>query len=155
MSRPLNLIFLIADGAHARLVARTETGDFAAFKELNDHGGLKHMRDVVRRSPAGRSVESVGGARHAVGPEDVLIEAKETFARSAAEEACRQVRDRRAGGLILVAPARLLPVLRHAAEGKVPVVAALAKDLTKTPADKLHSWLTPLELEAQAPAAER
>src|SRR5579864_6655676 len=79
------LIYLLADGAHARFVERsTDTGHFVTVNRIDGTEALEAVRAEQRDEPAGRSVESVGGARHAVGREDAYRRAKAAFASQAA-----------------------------------------------------------------------
>lgn len=149
MPRPKKLLFLVADATRARLIERSDVGDFTTFKEIDGGARLKDLREIVRKDPPGRSIESVGGARHAVGPEDPYQSLKLEFAATAAAEAQRQAGARGASGIVIVSPARLLSTMKRRCEGNVRVLATLAKDLTKTPDEELERWLSPLEAQAR------
>jgi len=145
MPRPRNLVYLIADGAHARFVVRSESGDFVAIRQIDGSERLEDARVQLRGEHAGRSFESVGGARHGVGrSEGVYQRVKGAFAREAAGMLNKLAEARACDGVVLVAPKRLLPLLRRDVGPAVSVVAEIAKDLTKTPDHELGRWLTPL-----------
>ena len=137
------LIYLLADGAHARFVERSrETGDYVTVHRIDGSKALATVRAEQRDEPAGRSIESVGGARHAVGRDDAYRRAKAAFASRAAEALNKMVERRPVEGVVLVAPSRLIPVLReHIAQG-VPVTRAVPRNLIKTPDHELGDWLT-------------
>jgi protein required for attachment to host cells len=149
MPKSNRLLFLLADGTHARLIERSTFGDFATFQEIDGAGELNTVRALMRQDPPGRGFESYGTARHAVGQEDPYRSTKLAFADSVAAEAQKQARAHGADGVVLVAPARLLPVMKRRSAGGIKVVATLAKDLTKTPDEDLERWLSPLEASAR------
>lgn len=115
----------------------------ATFENPNVH---MHARDFSSDRP-GRSVESVGGARHAEEPRtDPHRQDKANFAKSVASYLEQAAQDDRFDRLVLVAPPTMLGDLRgmlgkHAA----PLVTGeLAKDLMKTPTKELAGHLRPV-----------
>jgi protein required for attachment to host cells len=147
MSRHSRLLYVIADGAVARFAERApQTGDFVTRRTLDGKARLAELREEERDEGPGRSFESATSGRHAVGREDVYRRAKAGFARHAAEAARRALAQGVWDGVFLVAPSRLLPVLRAELEGRANVVGVLAKDLTKTPDHELRGWLESAEL---------
>lgn len=141
------LLYIVADGAVARLIERQpHSGEFVTRRKLDGRGDLAVLREQERDEGAGRSIESATVARHAVGREDVYQRAKAVFARHAADAALELLAEGVWGGVVLAAPARLLPVMRAELAGRAVVVKELAKDLTKTPDHALRRWLDPAEL---------
>jgi len=125
MTKPLRLLFVIADGAHARLVRRAEdAGAFVTVLTLKAHA------------------HSGGHGRVAEGHDDAA------FARTVADAVNVETQTGRVDRLALVAPAHTLVAIQRGltvlARGKV--FRTLAKDLAKTPDHSLGDWLRPLEL---------
>ncbi len=137
------LIYLLADGAHARFVERSrETGHYVTVSRIDGTEALATVRAEQRDEPAGRSIESVGGARHAVGRNGAYRRAKSAFAAHAAETLNKMVARKPVEGVVLVAPSRLIPVLREHLAHCVPVTRVVPKNLIKTPDHELGDWLT-------------
>ncbi len=137
------LIYLLADGAHARFVERsTDTGHYVTVRRIDGTKALETLRAEQRDERAGRSIESVGGARHAVGREDAYRRAKAAFASQAAETLNQIVERKPVEGVVLVAPSRLIPVLREQLSPRVPIAKTVAKNLIKTPDHELGEWLS-------------
>jgi protein required for attachment to host cells len=137
------LLYLLADGASARLVKHREqeTG-FVTVREFDGRSRLAVVRAEQRDEAAGRSYESATSARHGVGREDgAYRRAKEAFAAEAAQALDRMIADGDWEGVVLVAPARLLPALRSHLAARTKVVRTLAKDLLKVPDHELGRWL--------------
>lgn len=150
--RRRKLLYLLADGAHARFVEPSaETQAFVTVSQMDGSRRLETLRAEQRDEQAGRSFESAGSARHGVGREDVYRRAKEAFAVEAASALGDLLAKHPADGVVLVAPPRLLRALRAGLPPGVKVVAELGKDLTKTPDHELGQWLSPLAL---APSPE-
>jgi protein required for attachment to host cells len=142
MSVHRKLIYLIADGANARFVRRGEAaGQFVTVRQLDGHPGLAATREKMRAHPPGRSFESAIQMRHAVGRDDAYQRAKAKFAVSAAEILTRMILNGDCDGVVLVAPSRLLPVLRSHLPRNANVVRTLVKDLIKVPDHELSRWL--------------
>lgn len=150
MPYPNRLMFVLADGAHARFVKRNrDTGAFLTVRELDGAHRLKTLRRELRASHPGRSHESGAPARHGVGREDYFRQAKEAFVAQVAREATEfaTVGDM----LVVVAPARLVLALREQLGARV--AAVLNKDLVKTPDHELGRWLEPVILQARQPVS--
>jgi len=142
MSHRTNLIYVLADGAHARFVQRSrETGDFTTVQELDGSGRLAALRAEQRDEGPGRAFESATSARHGVGREDVYRRAKAEFAARVAEALGAFLEKREVEGVVLAAPPRLLHDLRKGLPSGVRIVAELGKDLVKTPDHELGAWL--------------
>jgi protein required for attachment to host cells len=145
MNRATNIIFVLADGARARLVQRSaDTGAFVTVREIDGGGEIEATRAWAKSHPPGRSMESSTGRRAGVGSEDPYRQVKEAFMATVASAAKEMAATRE--GVVLVAPERLLPVLRGEFDHGPKVINVLAKDLTKTPDHELPNWLNALEL---------
>lgn len=142
MPKTSRTLFLLADGVHARFVRRSpETSHFVTLERMDDEAGLETLREEQRDEASGRSYESAGSARHGVGREDVYRDAKAKFAVRAAKALGEKVAKGDWDAVVLVAPARILPVLRNALAPDVKVVGEVSKDLIKTPDHELGAWL--------------
>lgn len=148
MHHPNRILFVLADGAHARFVQRNGHGAFVTVRELDGSHRLKTLRRELRGGPAqGRSHESSAPARHGVGREDYARQAKEAFVTQVAQEAGEFATPR--DTLVVVAPARLVSAFKERLGDKV--AAVVAKDLIKTPDAELARWLEPMFLRARQP----
>ncbi len=139
---------VMADGGRATVLLNEGPGkgmhpvDGARFTNPSAH---LHSRDIGSDRP-GRSVESVGGSRHAIAPRsDPHRQRESEFAKSVASYLDRAAQERRFDSLVLVAPPAMLGDLRgmlgkHAAG---LVSAEIGKDLMKTPMHELASHLSP------------
>jgi protein required for attachment to host cells len=144
MTRPLATLFIIADGAHARWVRRSDhADDFVTQKALSaDH-------ESPRAPPGGVGFESSSGRPAAVGKDDDMAERRRLrFAEKVAEAINADVERDEIVRLAIVAPARMIndlsPHLSPPARAKL--AKALDRDLTKTPDHELSAWLAPLEI---------
>ena len=141
------LLYLLVDGTHARFVERSaETGNLLTVRTMSGDDRLDELRDEQRDEAAGSSFESVGGGRHRVGREDAYRRAKETFVAEVGRATGDVIGGARIDGVVLAAPQRLLGPLRASLPQGAQVVAAIGKDLTKTPDHELEAWLGPLAL---------
>lgn len=146
MPRKHRALFVLADGGRARFVERDpETRVFRTVQEIDGAGPLAEVREERRRNPAVRSVQSATGASHTTGVEDPYRQAKAAFATEVAAAGVQALRSRGEHALILVAPARILAVLKDAIGDDAPVADTLDRDLTKAPDIELERWLAPLE----------
>lgn len=145
MPKKRKALYVLADGGRARLVERVpETGAFDTVQEIDGLDRLDALREAVRADPAARVGPSGGPSSDTTGNEDPYRQAKADFAVEVAGAAVRAARARGCDGLILVAPTRILAVLKDAV-GPTTVFDSLDKDLTKTPDADLERWLTPLQ----------
>ena len=143
MTAHLRIQFVIADGARARWVRRSESADdFVTLKEIKaDRRAAGHPEGVVFEGTSGRrfTVEQRQGA---------VREHREAFAREVAAainaEAAQDAFER----VVIVAPARTLKAITDhlTTQAKAFLVKTLAKDLSKTPDHELGDWLRRLEL---------
>ena len=137
------MIYLLADGAHARFVERSgETGHYVTVRQIDGTEALETLRAEQRDERPGRAVESVGAARHAVGRDDAYRRAKTAFASRAAEALNKMVAAKPVEAVVLVAPSRLIPVLREHLASHITISRTVAKNLIKTPDHELGDWLT-------------
>lgn len=138
---------MVADAARARFFM-SDGNDLqpianATFDNPAAHG---HSRDLVSDKP-GRTIESVGGARHAEEPKhDPHRTAKAEFARRVADYVEQNARDDKFDHLVMVAPPQLLGDLRGALgpHAAARLSATAPKDLTKIAAADLKSHLQPI-----------
>lgn len=155
MPRKRRALFVLADGGRARFVERDpETRAFRTVHEIEGGAALAEVREERRRNPAVRSVQSATGTSHTTGVEDPYRQAKAAFAAGVADAAVRALGSRGGHALILVAPSRILGVLKAAVGAAAPVADMLDRDLTKAPDIELERWLAPLE-RALNPVAPR
>jgi protein required for attachment to host cells len=142
MPRRRKLIYVIADGAHARFVEHSrEQHGFVTVQTMDGSNELELLRAELRDEQAGRSFESATSARHGVGQESPYQRAKAAFAARTAQALKGRLSDQSWDGVVLVAPPRLLKVMRERLGRDVNVVAELGKDLIKTPDHELSRWL--------------
>ena len=139
----LNMLYVLADGAHARLVERSrETGDFVTFAEMDGQGRLKDLRRELRANSGFASQQSGTPQRHDVHGADYERQAKEAFVQEVADRAAEIAKDKGYAGVFVAAPGRLLEPLRsRLAHQKAHVAGALERDLTKAPDATLPKWL--------------
>jgi protein required for attachment to host cells len=135
-------LFLLTDGARARLVERSgQTGDFVTFLEIDRRDRLETLRSELRASAPGRSVQSGTPERHAIGREGAFRQAKQAFVEEMADRAADICRERGFQAVFAAAPARLIGPLRRRLASKAKVAGALEKDLTRAPDAALGKWL--------------
>ncbi|MFC3071307.1 host attachment protein [Phenylobacterium soli] len=139
----LKMLYVLADGAHARLVERShETGDFVTFAEIDGSGRLKGLRRELKGNSGFASQQSGTNQRHDVHGADYERQAKETFVHEVADRAAEIAKADGYQGVVVAAPARLLEPLRtRLAQHKANVAGALDKDLTKAADATLSKWL--------------
>ena len=141
------LVYLLVDGAHARVVRRAAaTGAFVTVRRVQGEYLLDEVRAQQQGERPGRSFESASESRHAVGREDAYRRAKENFAAQVGSAVGDLICGGGIEGVVLVAPPRLLHSLRAGLPAATSVVAALGKDLIKTPDRELGTWLGPMAL---------
>lgn len=146
MSKKLRTWIMVADAARAQLFqsegAREPIEPIECLENPNAH---LRDQDLVSDKP-GRSIESVGGSRHAEDRLDHHRADKAAFARRIAEYVERGAADGKFDKLVLVAPPQMLGDLRSALgeQSQARVIHEIAKDLTKLPTAKLQEQLIPL-----------
>jgi protein required for attachment to host cells len=142
MPKPLKTLFVIADGARARWVRRSETAnDFVTLKELA--AGPR-----TQGHPQGASFDSHTGRPTNIEPrKDIARAQKAQFAAEIADVINADTATDGLDRLVVVAPARVQADIRQRLSGpaSAKLAATLAKDLTKTPDHELMGWLSSLE----------
>lgn len=141
------IAFVIADGSHGRIVQRSHDG-----------GGFRTER-VFRKgdrvAPArhgGTVFESASPERHGLDDKHTLQRrTEEAYAALVAAEVDQWCTAHPVEGLVLVAPARLLPDLRERIRGQ-KILAELAKDYVQEADHALAERLEAVELEAERAA---
>jgi protein required for attachment to host cells len=142
--RASRILYLLTDGARARLVERSpQTGDFATLSAVDRRDRLATLRAELRASAQGRSIQSGTPERHAVGREGAFRQAKEAFVEEMADRAAELCRERDFEAVFVAAPVRLIGHLRRRLATQATVIGALRKDLTKEPDAELGRWLNP------------
>jgi len=148
MSRLHRTWIVIADAAHAKIwTQEKEKSPLTALDGGEFHADqAHHSRDLGSDRP-GRSVESIGGARHAVeSKHDPRRLAAARFAKTVADFVEQKAVEKSYERLVIVAPPHALSDFR-AALGKQAgalLVAEVNKDLTKIPVRDLPSHLEPM-----------
>src|SRR5258708_5520972 len=143
MRRHLTTWYVIADGAHARVVARRD-GRFETVTALDSATAHLRAGDLGSDRP-GRVSESSNTAHHAIEPRsDRHQRSKTDFAHLLASQVTEAARQHEFDHLVLVAPPKILHEIKEHLDGTIAVklVAELAKDLTKLPGDELHNRLS-------------
>jgi protein required for attachment to host cells len=149
MKMARHVLFIIADGAHARFVAAASGArEFVTLREVDGSERLRKLRAELRASPAGRGHESMSPTRRSVGPTGYVRHAKEDFVGEIADLAAESFGENAEDGVVLIAPARLIGPLRQRLRGRMNIIATLSKDLTKVADHDLAEYLAPL-LRAQ------
>jgi protein required for attachment to host cells len=148
MSRPSRTWIIIADAARAKIWTQEKTGAPLTALEGGDFrnpNSAHHTRDLGSDRP-GRSVESVGGARHAIqSKHDPRRSAAAGFASNVADFVEQKAVEKSYERLVIVAPPHTLNDFRHALgkHASALLVAEIHKDLTKTPTRELPPHLDP------------
>lgn len=136
------LLFILTDGGRARLVRRSPaTGHFESLEEIEGLLDLETARKKVRARTLPRTQSGASPQRVSIGREDPLRAAKERFLDRVADHAATLCREADFSGAFIAAPPRLISPLRTRLQERVPLAGALAKDLTKTPINRLDEWL--------------
>lgn len=124
------LLFILTDGGRARLVRRSATtGHFETLEEIEGLRDLEAARRTVRAHTAPRVRSSA------------VRGVKEQFLDQVAEHAVATCRGANFSGIFIAAPRRLIGPLRARLQERAPLAGVLAKDLTKTPINRLDDWL--------------
>jgi protein required for attachment to host cells len=143
--KPVNTLYVIADGGQARFVERDENGAFRTITSFVSTELHERSHDLGLDRPA-RVKESANAARHAVEPRrDLHVAAKEDFVKAVAGAIDIEHGRKRFDKLVLVAPPRVLSELRETLSKAMAKLAAdsLQKDLTKVPDHDLAEHLKP------------
>src|SRR5271165_6285137 len=135
MAKDENILLLVGDGEHARLVRFVPGKGLHTERELTSEAAHKRDTDLVSDRP-GASFHSDATAHHALSPRhDPHEQAKQAFAHLVAQELNALARAGSVDKLVIVAPDHVLHDIRAALE--VEAAGVLAKDLVKTPDHEL------------------
>lgn len=149
MNRQEIIWYVVADGGHARLLARSQ-GGFAPVSGLCNLDAREKASTLGSDRP-GRSFESAGGNRHMIQPRtDPHEQAKLTFAAQVAESVNSGARQDAFSRFVIVAPAKIASAIRHALSGEAAnrLAGEHHADLVKLPEAELQERLSRLELRA-------
>ncbi len=142
--KPVITWILIADGARARILEHRGPGSgLAAVKDMEFSWEKLSASDIMADRP-GRAFASTGEARSAIEPRtDPVAKREADFVRMLAGVLRDPAADASFDRLVLVAAPKALGELRKALSSPVSqsVYAEIAKDLTKTPNDKISKHL--------------
>lgn len=142
MIKALKTQFVIADGARARWVRRSDhANDFVTTEDLK-------AEERAHGEPQGVVFESAARQRFTVPESDHAVkEHRARFAREVADGINAAAVNGGFDRLVVVAPDRTLSeITQHlSTAAKAKLAGTLAKDLTKTPDHDLATWLRPLE----------
>ncbi len=142
MRHPDQLLIVLADGEHARLVRPGAVAGFVTVAEMTSRTAGARTQDLVS-DRQGRAFESGNPTRHAIAPHhDPKRTAAEAFARAVADRIATEPFET----LLLGAPAHTLAPLQAALDpaAQARLAGVLRKDLLKTPDDALAPHLHPL-----------
>lgn len=143
MMDPPKLLYVLADGARARMVEpRPEPHRYATIEEIDARDDLRQLRRELRASPQSRNQQSGSpGLEHTVGRGGYVREAKQAFVRKVADRVTRRLEQGDYQGVVVAAPDRLLGPLRERLQEAGARTRAINRDLTKTPDGDLAAWL--------------
>ena len=136
-------LYLIADGGRVRYVESTGPGHFNTFRKFVSAHIHEKGSKLVRDRPS-RVQESATAARHGIefrtNPRD---KAEHEFIRAIAEDLHEDKMTKKFDNLVIVAPAKLLSVLRESLPSALAskLVQSITKDLTKIPDADLYRHL--------------
>ena len=142
MRHPGQLLIVLADGEHARLVRPGAVSGFVTVAAMtSDTAGQRTSGLVSDRQ--GRAFESASPTRHAIAPKH---DPKQTARAAFAREVAARIGTEAFESLVLVAPPRTLATLREAigAPARERLCGVLEKDLLKTPDAALEAHLHPV-----------
>jgi protein required for attachment to host cells len=142
MHRYKNLLIVIADAEHARLVRPTAANVLHTAQQFDSTVAHKQSSDLRSDHP-GASYHSDSTAHHALAPRHDPHELeKEKFARFLAQE-LNALPPQSFDGLVIAAPAHCLRTVLDALDAPVQakIAGALNKDLVKTPDNELWPHL--------------
>jgi protein required for attachment to host cells len=142
--KPIVNWVLIADGGRARVLENRGPGKgLQAADGMVFERELPPSREILSDRP-GRSIESVGMARHAIeNASDPHRELKRGFAKRLCEVLESKLEEGAFQRLVMVAPPVTMGDLRQALPAKLQkaVVGELVEDLTKVPNDRVPRHL--------------
>lgn len=135
-------LYVLADGAHARLVHRGGEPPVFVTAETMDHTArLDAVRAALHDHTSGRTHESVGSGGYPVGRNGEVRREKAAFMQAVADRAVHVAAARHMADVVIVAPPRMAPVLRAAIRRRLKVAAEIHRDLVKVADSDLEVWL--------------
>jgi protein required for attachment to host cells len=144
-------LFVIADGARARLVRRVPgAARFATFEEIDDGGALRRAQVRARGAPHAAVMQSATPQRHSIGRGEDDRRIKAAFALKVAGRAAAIAQEQGYDQIVVAAPPRLAGILRRRLGPNAVVAAALTRDLTKAPDSALGRWFLDLPLPSRS-----
>jgi len=129
------VLYIIADGGRVRFVKRLDAAHFTTFRKFVSAHMHEKAGELTRDRP-GRVRESATTSRHAIEPKcNPRDKVEEKFIEEVAHDLCADRTINDFDHLVLVAPARLLKVLRASlsADPLSKLIECIDKDLTKIP----------------------
>ena len=142
------IAYLIADAARGRIVAwDRDTGHFRTRLHI-DEGAAAPTAPL---HPEGAAFGHVERRRSDHGDPAAARERHlAAFAASLTEQVRKFAADNACEGVVLVAPPRLLGLLKAAVGNRPALLGAVGKDLAHTPDHELGRWLERIDLTAPA-----
>lgn len=135
-------LFLLADGARARLVERSRAnGDFVTIEEFDGRRRLEGLRAELKASRPAMASTPHSSHADAVGEDDFTRQAKEDFVAEIADHAVEVCRKQGFMEIFVAAPPRLVGALRDRVAAHANLAGSLGRDLTKAPDATLPKWL--------------
>jgi len=144
-------LYLIADGGRVRYVERTGPGHFNTFRKFMSVHIHQKASELGRHKPT-RVQGSATTARHGIEPRsNPRDRVEQDFIRSIAADLREDKTIVEFDNLVIVAPAKLLNLLRESLPTDLvsKLVEAIDKDLTKIPDSELYRHL-PVFLASKA-----
>jgi protein required for attachment to host cells len=145
MPKRSNLVIILADGGHARLVRRDADGVLRTAQKFDSIAAHKRSADLGTDAP-GASFHSDSTSRHALTPRHDLHELeKAQFARFVAQQLNDMAGNGAFDALLIVALPDTAAVIESALSGAVKTAlrGMINKDLVKTADDQLAAHLGP------------
>ena len=142
MRRYGNLLIVIADGEHARMVRPSPANVLHTVQQFDSLAAHKQSSELRSDHP-GASYHSDSTAHHAMTPRHDPHELeKEKFSRFVAHE-LNALSGNDFDGLVIAAPAHSLNLILHSLHSmtREKLIGTLAKDLIKTPDAELSQQL--------------
>jgi len=136
--------FLIADGAHARIVSEGKIAGAYATLWTADSADAHHRAHDLMSDRPGRTRESANSAHHAIEPKtDPSLGPKIAFCHIVAAQINAASAERKFDHLFVVAPPKIVALIEAALDLKASAMleGELHKDLTKVPDGELGTHL--------------
>ena len=153
MAEDANIVVLVADGEHARVVRFVPGKGLHTEAELTSEFAHKRDQDLASDRPGSSSQDNTWGHDAYTPRHDPHRMAKQRFAYEIAKELNAICGAGSVDKLVLVAPAHVMVDIRHklSAETAALAVGTIEKDLVKTPDHELWPHLRQWVPAAHAP----